>query len=182
MARPPAELEAPVLQDAALGDVEVAQHLDARDDAGRRVTALGPRHVLQHAVEAVLHHRPRGALSRWMSLACAFSVVEQAVDQAHHRAFVGADVGQRQLQPVGGRRRCRPCRRGAVERGISRSMRRVAPAMSLTPPRTRRWAGGRRRGCATPATSACRRRRVGQHHVARAEPSRSTTHRRCWPT
>ena len=49
-----ADAETAVLRDAALGDIELAHHLDARNDG--RVPVLGDRRhgVVQHAVDAVL--------------------------------------------------------------------------------------------------------------------------------
>ena len=49
-----ADLDAAVLRQALLGDVQVAENLDARND--RRLKALDlrrHRHLLQHAVDAV---------------------------------------------------------------------------------------------------------------------------------
>src|SRR5271157_1849096 len=47
--------ETAVLGHAALGDVQVAEHLDARDDGGVPFLGDGLHGVLQHAVNAVLH-------------------------------------------------------------------------------------------------------------------------------
>ena len=49
-----AHAETAVLRDAALGDVELAHHLDARNDGGVPVLGDGRHGVMQHAVNAVL--------------------------------------------------------------------------------------------------------------------------------
>ena len=49
-----AHAEAAVLRDAALGDIQLAHDLDARDDGGVPVLGDGRHGVVQHAVDAVL--------------------------------------------------------------------------------------------------------------------------------
>ncbi len=49
-----AHAETAVLRDAALGDIQLAHHLDARNDGGVPVLGDGRHGVVQHAVDAVL--------------------------------------------------------------------------------------------------------------------------------
>ena len=49
-----ANAETAVLRDAALGDIQFAHHLDARNDGGVPVLRDGRHRVMQHAVDAVL--------------------------------------------------------------------------------------------------------------------------------
>ena len=78
-----------VLRQAAFGDVEAGEDLDARDqrlrqDAGRR------RHGAQQAVDAHAHHEP-GAERLDVDVAGAQldRALEQIVDRAHHRRAAG---------------------------------------------------------------------------------------------
>src|SRR5262249_19383587 len=82
-----ARLEAAVLRHAALGDVELRHHLDARDHL---LGELASRHVLhagQHAVDAVLDGEPgAGGLEVHVARARLQRVVERRGHQAHHGA------------------------------------------------------------------------------------------------
>jgi hypothetical protein len=84
-----AGLDAPVLRQAALGDVQVRQQLDARAD-GR---ALPRRHHLagvQHAVDAVAHVQAVvEGLQVDVGGAQLDHAPDQAVDQADHRRLAG---------------------------------------------------------------------------------------------
>src|SRR5215469_3016888 len=86
------DLEAPVLRDAPLGDIELGHHLDARDDLLSQLDAADGGDVRQHAVEAVAHHQPDGArLEVNVARAGAQGVVHGRVHQTHYRARVLAD-------------------------------------------------------------------------------------------
>jgi hypothetical protein len=60
------ERDAAVLRDAALGDVEVGEDLDARDDGGTALDGTGGG-LLEHAVDAVADPHLVLAGSKWMS-------------------------------------------------------------------------------------------------------------------
>ena len=93
-------LDAAVLGQAALGDVELRQHLDARDDGHRQL--LGRRReFIQHAIDAVAH--PELVLER-LHVDVAGLVPDRIhqvpVDQTHDRVVVGRGFGGRQVEAV----------------------------------------------------------------------------------
>ena len=84
-----AQLEAAVLRDALLGDVQLGHDLDARDD--RRVELLVDRlhRLVQHAVDAVLdHHLAVAGLDVDVRGAALQRVEDRRVDQLDDRRGV----------------------------------------------------------------------------------------------
>src|SRR6266851_4972705 len=75
--------EAPVLRDAALGNVQVAEHLDARNHRGMPFLGDGLHGVLQHAVDAVLHRYFRVAR---LDVNVAGAPLERGEDDLFHQA------------------------------------------------------------------------------------------------
>ena len=93
------QFQAAVLRHAALGDVEVGQHLQARDHAVGELLALGAADALQHAVEPVLDDQAaRAAFEVDVAGLGLQRVVERAVEETHHGALVGADLRQREFE------------------------------------------------------------------------------------
>src|SRR5258708_5865748 len=93
-----AYLEATVLRDAPLGNVELGHDLDPRDDLLRHVVALRRPNLAEHAVDSVFDHQPAaGGLEVNVAGTDLERVVERRVDQLHHRARVLADGLERQV-------------------------------------------------------------------------------------
>ena len=85
-----AHAEAAVLRHAALGDVELAHDLDARDDGGVVFLGDGLHGLLQHAVDAVLDdHR---VVARF-DVNIAGAPLQRGEDRGIDQADDGADVG-----------------------------------------------------------------------------------------
>ena len=97
LARQP-QLEAAVLRDALLGDVELRHDLDARDDRAVEALVDRPHRRLQHAVDAVLHvHRVVLRLDVDVARAPLDRRVDRRVDEPDDRARVGRQLVDREL-------------------------------------------------------------------------------------
>ncbi len=85
-----AHAETAVLRHAALGDVELAHDLDARDDGGMMLLGDGLHGLLQHAVNTVLDdHRVVAGLD----VNIAGAPLQRGKDRGVDQADDGADVG-----------------------------------------------------------------------------------------
>ena len=90
-----ADAETAVLRDAALGDIEFAHDLDARNDGGVPVLRDGRHGVVQHAVDAVLDGDFLVARFDVNIAGAPFERVEDGgIDQLDDRRDVGIDRGK----------------------------------------------------------------------------------------
>ncbi len=166
------DLEAAVLRDTALGDVEFRDHLHARQHLMCGFEAIDTLDDLEHAVDAVLDDQP-AALRFQVDVARLGlqRIVDGRVHQPYDRAVGGADIGdryrQRQRVVLGGGH-------GAQGR------RRPSHASTFLPASGTR-AGRRRRPAPRQGHFAlCRRSRcVAQARVRASSGSASTSSRRC---
>src|ERR1019366_6678983 len=85
-----AHAETPVLRDPALGNVQLAHDLDARDDGGMVLLGDGLHGLLQHAVNAVLDDH--GVVAR-LDVDVAGAPLQRGKDRGIHQPDDGADVG-----------------------------------------------------------------------------------------
>ena len=96
-----ADAETAVLRDAALGDIELAHDLDARNDGGVPVLGDGRHGVVQHAVDAVLDdHFLVARFDVDVAGAPLEGVEDGGIDQLDDRRDVAVDGGE----PVDGER------------------------------------------------------------------------------